>query len=119
MNASIQGALKQLNKSYSTFEHRGKRMSKSDVKKVLEYGLKKGYESTNQFSDEEVDKLLSPDFIEPKWVKFSERKPVKIWDDIKVKFFNGWEGDVGWINGFFRCGSEGTILNKEIEFWAE
>jgi len=58
MNASIQGALNQLNKSYSAFKHKGKRMTKMQVKKVLEYGLKKGYESTNQLSDEEVDGVL-------------------------------------------------------------
>jgi len=58
MNASIQGALNQLNKSYLAFKHRGESMTKIQVKTVLEYGLKRGYESTNQLSDEEVDNIL-------------------------------------------------------------
>jgi hypothetical protein len=59
MNADIKGALEQINKSYKAFEHNGKSLTKGQVKAVLEYGLSKGYEKTNQLSDEEVDKVLS------------------------------------------------------------
>lgn len=58
MNASIKGALEQLNKSYSCFEHKGKSMTKEQVKTVLEYGLKKGYESTSELSESEIDEIL-------------------------------------------------------------
>jgi|GEM_PF-1729692 len=58
MNADIQGALNQLNKSYSAFEHKGKSMTKEKVKAILEYGLKKGYKTTNELSDDDVDEVL-------------------------------------------------------------
>lgn len=61
MNADIKGALEQLNRSYHTFEHNGKRMTKEQVKAVLEYGLEKGYTHTGQLTDNEVDLILSTD----------------------------------------------------------
>lgn len=60
MHADIKGALNQLNKSYSAFKHRGKSMTKDQVKKILEYGIKKGYQHTGQLTDEEVDELIKP-----------------------------------------------------------
>lgn len=64
MNASIKGALAKINKSYRAFEHKGQPMTQEQVKKVLEYGLNKGYEHTGQITDEEVDSvLLSSNFI--------------------------------------------------------
>ena len=35
MHADLKGALEQINRSYKAFEHRGQRMTKSEVKKVL------------------------------------------------------------------------------------
>jgi hypothetical protein len=58
MNASIQGALDQLNKSWRSFEHKGKRMTKQEVKSGLEYGKQKGYGSIFQLSDSEVDNII-------------------------------------------------------------
>jgi len=34
-------------------------MSKEQVRKVLKYGISKGYETTAELTDEEVDKILS------------------------------------------------------------
>lgn len=59
MNADIKGALTQLNKSWKAFTHKGKPMTKLQVKKVLEYGLKQGYDHTGQLTDNEVDKILN------------------------------------------------------------
>lgn len=58
MKADLTGALEQLDKSYKTFEHKGKPMTKEQVRKVLIYGIKKGYRHTGQLTDEEVDKIL-------------------------------------------------------------
>lgn len=58
MHADLIGALTQINKSYKAFEHRGMRLSKEQVIKVLKYGILKGYKTTAEFSDEEVDKIL-------------------------------------------------------------
>lgn len=58
MNADCKGALAQLNKSYKAFEHNGKKMTKAEVKAVLEYAVGKGYEHTGMLSDEEVDNIL-------------------------------------------------------------
>jgi len=59
MHANLKGALAQINQSYKSFIHRGKRLSKIEVKKVLEYGINKGYRYTSDFSDEEVDEILN------------------------------------------------------------
>jgi hypothetical protein len=59
MHADLAGALEQINKSYKAFEHKGQRMSKEKVRKVLIYGLSKGYKTTAELSDDEVDKVLS------------------------------------------------------------
>lgn len=59
MHADIIGALEQLNKSYRAFEHKGKRMTKEEVKKVLLYAKEKGYKTTAELTDEEVDKVLA------------------------------------------------------------
>lgn len=60
MHADLKGALEQINKSYKAFEHKGKRLSKEEVRKVLKYGISKGYKTTAELSDEEVDKVLYP-----------------------------------------------------------
>lgn len=59
MDADIKGALTQINISYKAFTHNGRRMSKADVKRVLEYAISKGYKHTEQITDSEVDKILS------------------------------------------------------------
>jgi ribulose bisphosphate carboxylase small subunit len=59
MNANIEGTLRNINKNYRVFEHKGKPMSKEQVRKVLEYGLSKGYKTTMELTDDEVDKILS------------------------------------------------------------
>lgn len=58
MNADCKGALAQLNKSYKAFIHKGKPMTKEQVKAVLEYAIKKGYNHTGLLSDDEVDSIL-------------------------------------------------------------
>jgi ribulose bisphosphate carboxylase small subunit len=60
MHADLKGALEQINRSYRAFEHRGQKMSKEEVRKVLKYGIDKGYKTTAEFTDEEVDKILQP-----------------------------------------------------------
>lgn len=58
MKADLKGALAQLNTSYKAFQHKGRYMTKSEVKTVLEYGIAKGYTSTADFTDDEVDRVL-------------------------------------------------------------
>ena len=58
MHADLTGALEQINTSYKAFEHRGQRMSKQQVRKVLKYGLSKGYKTTAELTDSEVDTIL-------------------------------------------------------------
>lgn len=58
MHADLIGALAQINRSWRAFEHRGKKLSKAQVIKVLKYGIGKGYETTADFTDEEVDEIL-------------------------------------------------------------
>lgn len=59
MHADIKGALDQLNTSWKAFFHKGKRMSKKQVKLVLEYAQKKGYKTTAELSDDEVDQIVN------------------------------------------------------------
>lgn len=60
MHADLAVALEQINKSYKAFEHRGKSLSKEQVRKVLKYGLSKGYKTTSELTDDEVDLVLHP-----------------------------------------------------------
>ena len=66
MHANLKGALEQLNKSYRAFEHKGEAMSKAQVKAVLEYGIDKGYKTTVELTDEEVDTVLADKPIKTK-----------------------------------------------------
>ena len=59
MQADLIGALEQINKSYKAFEHKGKRMTKEQVRKVLKYGISKGYKTTAELGDDEVDGVLN------------------------------------------------------------
>ncbi len=59
MHADIKGALDQINKSYRAFEHNGRSLTKTQVKAILQYGLSKGYKTTEQLTDEEVNQVLA------------------------------------------------------------
>ena len=59
MYADLKGTLERINKSYRMFTHNGVNMTKEQVKKVLLYGIKKGYKSTSEISDKEVDQILN------------------------------------------------------------
>jgi uncharacterized phage protein (TIGR01671 family) len=71
MNADLIGALEQLDKSWLCFEHNNKPMTKEQVRKALVYAIKKGYESTSQLTDADIDIALSDNAVEPpREVKF-------------------------------------------------
>ena len=59
MKASIQGSLNQFENNWMFFEHKGKQMSKAEVRAVLEFGLEQGYKSTGELQDEDVDRIIS------------------------------------------------------------
>jgi len=58
MHADILGALTQINKIWHTFEHRGQRLTKDEVKAILTYAKEKGYQTTAELTDNEVDDLI-------------------------------------------------------------
>lgn len=58
MHADLKGALRAIEKSWNTFEHNEKPMTKKQVIKILEYGIAKGYETTRDFKENEVDEIL-------------------------------------------------------------
>lgn len=58
MDADIKGALNQINTSWKAFEHNGKPMTKAQVKAVLTYADAKGYKTTNQIPDKDIDLIL-------------------------------------------------------------
>ncbi len=60
MNADCKGALAQIDKSWKSFVHNDKPMTKAQVKAVLEYAVKMGYEHTGLLSDGEIDFILNP-----------------------------------------------------------
>jgi hypothetical protein len=63
MHADLKGALAQINTSWYAFEHKGNRMTKEQVRRVLQYGLSKGYKTTAELSDDEVDKIINPELL--------------------------------------------------------
>ena len=58
MDADIKGALEAIETSFRSFEHKGKRMTKKQVRVVLEYGVWKGYKLVSQIPDVSIDKLI-------------------------------------------------------------
>lgn len=62
MHADVKGCLNALkdgrNKFWRAFEHKGERMSREEVVSVLKYAESKGYETTKELSDSEVDEIL-------------------------------------------------------------
>lgn len=59
MNADIKGALSNIDRSYRVFEHNGKPMTKEEVRKVLVYGIKKGYDHTGELTPEDINNALT------------------------------------------------------------
>ena len=59
MNADCKGALAQINKSWRAFTHNGRPMTKAEVKAVLEYAVKKGYDHTGLLAAEEIDSVIA------------------------------------------------------------
>lgn len=59
MYADCKGALAQLDSSWRAFDHRGKRMTKAQVKAVLEFAVSKGYDHTGEIPDEEIDRIIN------------------------------------------------------------
>lgn len=62
MNADLEGALEQLDRSWKAFEHEGKPMTKDQVRAVLLYGIKKGYKHTGEITDKEVNMVIGRTF---------------------------------------------------------
>jgi len=58
MNADCKGALQQINQSWKAFTHNKQPMSKAQVKAVLEYAIKKGYDHTGLLSSKEVNDII-------------------------------------------------------------
>jgi len=58
MNADCKGALAQLNSSWRAFTHNGKPMTKVQVKAVLEYAIKKGYDHTGLLTTKEINSVI-------------------------------------------------------------
>jgi hypothetical protein len=59
MHADIKGSLKNINKCWRFFEHRGNPMTKIEVLSILKYAISKGYKTTAELSESEIDSLLS------------------------------------------------------------
>jgi hypothetical protein len=59
MNADIIGALEQLDHSWQAFEHKGKPMTKAQVRAALVLGIQKGYSHTGQIPDADIDRIIS------------------------------------------------------------
>lgn len=58
MHTDLKWALKHINKTYHCWDHRGKSLTKSQVQSILEYGIKQGYETSDELTDKEVDEVL-------------------------------------------------------------
>jgi hypothetical protein len=58
MDASVQGALAQINQSWKAFSHDGKRMTKNQVEAILKYADQVGYTLVSQISDKEISEII-------------------------------------------------------------
>ena len=59
MGANIQWAILNFNRVWNLFEHNGRKLTRMEVMALLNYGLSKGYVSTSQLTDEEIDMVLA------------------------------------------------------------
>jgi len=59
MGANIQWAILNFNRVWNLFEHNGRKLTRMEVMALLNYGLSKGYASTSQLADDEIDMVLS------------------------------------------------------------
>lgn len=58
MDADILGCYQQLNKSWKAFEHKGKQMTKIQVKKCLEYGIENGLKAVSQIPNSIINEII-------------------------------------------------------------
>jgi hypothetical protein len=58
MNADVNGALAN-KKSWRFFTHKGKPIKPAEVEAILKYARNKGYKTTAELSDSEIEKFLS------------------------------------------------------------
>lgn len=73
MHADIKGALNQIENSWSYFLHRGKQMTKEQVKLVLTNAIEAGYRTTNEIPLEKIDAWIgsqSKQINEGVWYKY-------------------------------------------------
>lgn len=59
MHADLKGALRAIKTSWKAFEHNGNPMTKDQVKIIIEYGINRGYKTTKDFKENEIDKILN------------------------------------------------------------
>lgn len=59
MDADIQGALAQIDRSWKAFAYKNKPMTKPQVKAVLEYGNQVGYKLISEFKENEIDEIIN------------------------------------------------------------
>lgn len=60
MHADVIGAFTEMiNGGHVPFQHKGKNMSRDQIIAVLGYAIFKGYEKTNELSDDEVDRVIT------------------------------------------------------------
>jgi hypothetical protein len=59
MDADIKGCYAQLNKSWKAFEHNGKPMTKSQVKRCLEYGIASGMKAVSEIPDNVIESIIN------------------------------------------------------------
>ena len=58
MHADLKGSLRAIDKSWRVFIHNGKSLSKVQVEKVVKAGIAKGYKTTADFKENEVNEIL-------------------------------------------------------------
>jgi len=59
MKADLKGVLNNINFAYHLFEHdNGEKMTKEEVIKLMKYGIKKGYKTTAEITNEDERRAL-------------------------------------------------------------
>jgi hypothetical protein len=65
MYADVNGALAQINRIWRLFEHNGRQMTKDEVYNVLKYAIQKGYKTTKELTDEEIESIVKWNTVAP------------------------------------------------------
>jgi hypothetical protein len=108
MTININVAYDKLNKFWKVLDYKGKALSKEDVRKCLIIGLSKGYSSTEQITNEDIERALNPS---------TPNIFLKVGDSVETGCYVGYGNTYHWSGRVIKADSSGfdlILANGEV-----